>query len=56
LHRFPETVAGAVPFLASSYVDQLNLILNVLGTPDDDMLSKVSSEKASKEDNLISGV
>lgn len=29
-----------------SYVDQLNLILNVLGTPDDETLKRMSSEKA----------
>lgn len=31
-----------------SYVDQLNLILSVLGTPDDETLTRVGSEKAGK--------
>ncbi len=29
-----------------SYVDQLNLILGVLGTPDDETLTRMSSDKA----------
>lgn len=33
---------------ALSYVDQLNLILSVLGTPDDETLTRVGSDKACK--------
>ncbi|EJT49955.1 MAP kinase [Trichosporon asahii var. asahii CBS 2479] len=33
-------------FKGKDYVDQLNLILNVLGTPDDETLQRMSSEKA----------
>ena len=31
-----------------SYIDQLNLILGVLGTPDDETLDRVGSENASE--------
>lgn len=42
-----ERVSGAVLQPADiSYVDQLNLILGVVGTPDDETLKRMSSDKA----------
>ncbi|KAK6909415.1 hypothetical protein I203_103433 [Kwoniella mangroviensis CBS 8507] len=41
-----ELLGGKPLFKGKDYVDQLNLILGVLGTPDDETLARVSSEKA----------
>ncbi|KLT40954.1 kinase-like protein [Cutaneotrichosporon oleaginosum] len=41
-----ELLGGKPVFKGKDYVDQLNLILGVLGTPDDDTLKRMSSEKA----------
>ncbi|EIW71999.1 hypothetical protein TREMEDRAFT_24574, partial [Tremella mesenterica DSM 1558] len=41
-----ELLGGKPLFKGKDYVDQLNLILGVLGTPDDETLNKVASEKA----------
>nr|XP_018260885.1 CMGC/MAPK protein kinase [Kwoniella dejecticola CBS 10117]OBR83043.1 CMGC/MAPK protein kinase [Kwoniella dejecticola CBS 10117] len=41
-----ELLGGKPLFKGKDYVDQLNLILSVLGTPDDETLARVSSEKA----------
>ncbi|WVW86176.1 hypothetical protein I302_108217 [Kwoniella bestiolae CBS 10118] len=41
-----ELLGGKPLFKGKDYVDQLNLILGVLGTPDDETLDRVSSEKA----------
>lgn len=40
----PSCLCGSI-IDVSSYVDQLNLILGVLGTPDEDTLQRVGSEK-----------
>ncbi|WVR00277.1 hypothetical protein IAU59_007420 [Kwoniella sp. CBS 9459] len=41
-----ELLGGKPIFKGKDYVDQVNLILSVLGTPDDETLLKVGSEKA----------
>ncbi|KAK8853210.1 hypothetical protein IAR55_003912 [Kwoniella newhampshirensis] len=41
-----ELLGGKPIFKGKDYVDQLNLILEVLGTPDNETLAKVGSEKA----------
>lgn len=41
-----ELLGGKPMFKGKDYVDQLNLILGVLGTPDDETLLTMSSEKA----------
>ncbi|WWC91694.1 uncharacterized protein L201_006640 [Kwoniella dendrophila CBS 6074] len=41
-----ELLGGKPLFKGKDYVDQLNLIMGVLGTPDDETLARVSSEKA----------
>ncbi|WWD19625.1 hypothetical protein CI109_104087 [Kwoniella shandongensis] len=41
-----ELLGGKPIFKGKDYVDQLNLILETLGTPDDETLAKVGSEKA----------
>ncbi|CDZ97124.1 cog complex component [Phaffia rhodozyma] len=43
-----ELLSGKPIFKGKDYVDQLNLILSVLGTPDDETLNRVGSEKACK--------
>ncbi|KAF9269016.1 Pkinase-domain-containing protein [Marasmius fiardii PR-910] len=43
---FAELLTGKPLFKGKDYVDQLNKILNVLGTPDDDVIKKIGSEKA----------
>ncbi|OLY82712.1 DEAD-box ATP-dependent RNA helicase 35, partial [Smittium mucronatum] len=41
-----ELLGGKALFKGRDYVDQLNQILNVLGTPDDETLSRIGSERA----------
>ncbi|TXT12913.1 hypothetical protein VHUM_01314 [Vanrija humicola] len=41
-----ELLGGKPMFKGKDYVDQLNLILGVLGTPDDATLDRIASEKA----------
>ncbi|BEJ11656.1 hypothetical protein CspHIS471_0201160 [Cutaneotrichosporon sp. HIS471] len=41
-----ELLGGKPVFKGKDYVDQLNLILGVLGTPDDETLKRMSSDKA----------
>lgn len=41
-----ELLGGKPMFKGKDYVDQLNLILGVLGTPDEETLGRVSSDKA----------
>jgi mitogen-activated protein kinase 7 len=41
-----ELLGGKPMFKGKDYVDQLNLILGILGTPDDETLESMSSEKA----------
>ncbi|KAJ1965787.1 mitogen activated protein kinase 2 [Dipsacomyces acuminosporus] len=43
---FAELLGGKPLFKGRDYVDQLNQILNVLGTPDDATLSRIGSERA----------
>ncbi|CAG8484764.1 9859_t:CDS:10 [Paraglomus occultum] len=43
---FAEMLGGKPLFRGRDYVDQLNKILNILGTPDEETLSRVGSEKA----------
>ncbi|THU99147.1 Pkinase-domain-containing protein [Dendrothele bispora CBS 962.96] len=43
---FAELLTGKPLFKGKDYVDQLNKILNVLGTPDDAVIRKIGSEKA----------
>ncbi|KAI9203306.1 kinase-like domain-containing protein [Polychytrium aggregatum] len=43
---FAELLGGKPLFKGRDYVDQLNLILNVLGTPDDSTLNRIGSERA----------
>ncbi|KAJ3770616.1 kinase-like protein [Lentinula raphanica] len=43
---FAELLMGKPLFKGKDYVDQLNKILNVLGTPDDAVIKKIGSEKA----------
>ncbi|CAO3672799.1 unnamed protein product [Rhizopus stolonifer] len=43
---FAELLGGKPLFKGQDFVDQLNQILYVLGTPDDDTLSRVGSERA----------
>ncbi|KAI9027402.1 kinase-like domain-containing protein [Phycomyces nitens] len=43
---FAELLGGDTLFRGRDYVDQLNRILYVLGTPDDDTLSRIGSERA----------
>jgi len=44
---FAEMLGGKPLFRGRDYVDQLNKILNILGTPDEETLSRVGSEKVS---------
>ncbi|KZP01597.1 Pkinase-domain-containing protein [Calocera viscosa TUFC12733] len=41
-----ELVMGKPVFKGKDYVDQLNLIINTLGTPSDDTIRKIGSDKA----------
>ena len=41
-----ELLGGKPLFKGRDYVDQLNKILGVLGTPDDSTLSRIGSERA----------
>ncbi|KAJ2724949.1 mitogen activated protein kinase [Coemansia sp. Benny D115] len=43
---FAELLGGRPLFKGRDYVDQLNQILNILGTPDDATLSRIGSERA----------
>ncbi|KAJ3874580.1 CMGC/MAPK protein kinase [Lentinula edodes] len=43
---FAELLMGKPLFKGKDYVDQLNKILNVLGTPEDAVIKKIGSEKA----------
>ncbi|KAJ3207336.1 Mitogen-activated protein kinase [Entophlyctis luteolus] len=43
---FAELLGGKPLFKGRDYVDQLNHILNILGTPDEDTLRRIGSERA----------
>jgi serine/threonine protein kinase len=43
---FAELLGGKVLFPGKDYVNQMSLIINVLGTPSDDTLNKIGSERA----------
>ncbi|KAJ1967537.1 mitogen activated protein kinase 2 [Dimargaris xerosporica] len=43
---FAELLGGRPLFKGRDYVDQLNQILSILGTPDDDTLRRIGSERA----------
>jgi mitogen-activated protein kinase 7 len=43
---FAELLGSKPLFKGRDYVDQLNQILSVLGTPDDETLSRIGSERA----------
>ncbi|KAJ3091094.1 Mitogen-activated protein kinase [Quaeritorhiza haematococci] len=43
---FAELLGGKPLFKGRDYVDQLNQILSILGTPDDETLSRIGSERA----------
>ncbi len=42
---FAELLGGKPLFKGKDYVDQLNQVLTILGTPDDAMLSQIASER-----------
>lgn len=44
---FAELLGGKPLFKGRDYVDQLNQILNILGTPDDATLKRIGSERVS---------
>lgn len=43
---FAELLGGKVLFPGKDYVQQMSLIINVIGTPNDDVLDKIGSERA----------
>jgi mitogen-activated protein kinase 7 len=43
---FAELLGGKPLFKGRDYVDQLNQILSILGTPDDETLRRIGSERA----------
>ncbi|KAL3895593.1 MAG: hypothetical protein SGCHY_004605 [Lobulomycetales sp.] len=43
---FAELLSGKPLFKGRDYVDQLNQILGILGTPEDEVLSRIASERA----------
>jgi len=47
-----ELLLGKPLFKGKDYVDQLNKVLDVLGTPDEDVIRKIGSEKASSCENV----
>lgn len=43
---FAELLSGKVLFPGKDYVHQMSLIINISGTPDDELLSRIGSERA----------
>lgn len=43
---FAEMLGRKYLFAGTNYVNQLNLILNLLGTPRDDLIDRIGSAKA----------
>jgi mitogen-activated protein kinase 7 len=52
---FAEMLGGKVLFPGKDYVHQLNLILNILGTPDEETIRRIGSPRVFFKISLISG-